>query len=164
MVHLATQTASMANANIPVKNIEKGSVMVPFYYNSGSTAFSATAATVLLCKIPNGATVLDVTVCHSSGGNTCPGDYGYSITNSAGTVSATLSCFISALAKGTWSRATVTPSNVAFASGVPTKLSNSDDAGQRFYYLTGSYAPGTATASMIVQGYVTYTMDGIIPM
>lgn len=161
---LATQTASMANSNIPLKSNINGVHIVPFFYQSGTTAFSATAATVLLCKIPTGATVLDYQATHSCGAATCPADYGYSVANASGTVSATLSMFGTAQAKATVNRANKTPSTTAFQLGTPTKLSQSDDAPTRFYYFTGSFAPSSATASLAVQGFVMYTMDGIIPM
>lgn len=159
-----TFTASMANANIPIRGTEKGVNIAAFYYNSGTSIFSATQSTVLLCKIPHGATVLDYCVTHSSGAATCPADYGYSVLTSAGTYSATLSIFGTQQAKATTNRANKTPANTAYTVGVPTKISLSDDVNQpRFAYFTGSYANSSASASLVVQGYVTYTMDGIIP-
>jgi hypothetical protein len=161
---LATQTASMANANIPIRANEKGLQTVNFYYNSGTTAISATAATILLCKIPNGATVLDYLVHHSTGAATCPADYGYSVLNSAGTASASLSMFGTQQAKATVNRSNKIAANVAYTAGVPFKISLSDDVNQpRIAYFTGTFANSSASASLIVQGYVTYTMDGIIP-
>ena len=159
-----TFTASMANANIPIRTVEKGLTTVSFYYNSGTSVFSATQSTVLLCKIPHGATVLDYCVSHSSGAATFPADYGYSVLNGAGTASATLSIFGTQQAKALGNRPNKTPANTAFTAGVPVKISLSDDVNQpRFAYFTGSYANSSASASLVVQGYVTYTMDGTIP-
>lgn len=159
-----TLTASMANANIPIRAPEKGVQMVGFYYNSGTTVISATGTTVLLCKIPNGATILDYKINHSTGAATCPADYGYSVLNSAGTASASLSMFGTQQAKATGNTANKSPANTLYTAGVPFKVSLSDDVNQpRIAYFTGTFANSSASASLIVQGYVTYTMDGIIP-
>lgn len=159
-----TLTASMANANIPIRTVEKGVVTANFYYNSGATVISATGTTILLCKIPHGATVLDYLVHHSTGAATCPADFGYSVLNSAGTASATLSMFGTQQAKATVNRTNKIAANAAYTAGVPFKVSLSDDVNQpRFAYFTGTFANSSASASLIVQGYVTYTMDGIIP-
>lgn len=159
-----TLTASMANANIPIKGTEKGLNTACFYYNSGTTVISATGTTILLCKIPNGATILDYCVNHSTGAATCPVDYGYSVPTSAGTYSASLSMFGTQQAKALGNRPNKTPANTLYAAGVPMKVSLSDDVNQpRIAYFTGTYANSSASASLIVQGYVTYTMDGIIP-
>lgn len=153
----------MANANIPIRTIEKGLTTVCFYYNSGTAVISATGTTILLCKIPNGATVLDYYETHSSGAATCPADFGYSFLSSAGTATATLSAFGTQLAKAIGAKPNATPGNTRFVTGMPQKISLSDDTNQpRFAYFTGTYANSSASASLIVQGWVTYTMDGII--
>lgn len=155
-----TFTASMANANIPIKSNEKGVQIATFYYNSGTSVFSATQSTVLLCKIPHGATVLDYFETHSSGAVTCPADFGYSLPAGA---SATLSVFGTQQAKAIGCRPNKTPANTAYTAGCPVKISLSDDVNQpRFVYFTGSYANSSASASLVVQGWVSYTMDGII--
>lgn len=161
---VGTITASMANANIPIKNAEKGVHTVCFYYNSGTAVISATGTTILLCKIPHGATVLDYFETHSSGAVTCPADFGYSFLNSAGTPTATLSAFGTQQAKAIGARPNATPANTKFVTGMPQKISLSDDTNQpRFAYFTGTYANSSASASLVVQGWVSYTMDGIIP-
>lgn len=159
-----TLTASMANANIPIRGTEKGVNVATFYYNSGATVISATGTTILLCKIPHGATVLDFFETHSSGAATCPADFGYSFLTSAGTATSTLSAFGTQIAKAIGGRPNKTPANTAYTAGVPEKISMSDDANQpRFAYFTGTFANSSASASLIVQGWVSYTMDGIIP-
>lgn len=159
-----TLTASMANANIPIRTLEKGTTVACFYYNSGATVISATGTTILLCKIPHGATVLDYCISHSSGAATCPVDYGYSFLNSAGTATASLSAFGTQQAKAIGARPNKTPANTNEVTGVPVKISLSDDTNQpRFAYFTGTYANSSASASLIVKGWVSYTMDGIIP-
>lgn len=159
-----TLTASMANANIPIRTLEKGVAVANFYYNSGATVISITGTTILLCKIPHGATVLDYAVIHSTGAATCAADYGYSFLSSAGTATATLSAFGTAQAKAVTVRPNKPPNNTAYTSGVPQKISLSDDTNQpRFAYFTGTYANSSASASLIVQGWVMYSMDGIIP-
>lgn len=155
---LFTATGSQAYASVPVKSEVNRNITIPFYFNSGATpVVSISGAVVLLCKIPHGATILDYKVFHSCGAATCPADYGYAL---AGGASYNASVFGTAQAKAT-ANSPNQIANAAFTLGMPFKKSLSDDAVDRFYYFTGKYLPASATASLLVQGYVTYTMDGI---
>lgn len=162
MTNRATTTGSDANAAIPVRSLERGITVQPFYYTSGTSVFSATQGVVLLCKIPHGATVLEIKEYHSTGAASCPAAFGYALPAGA---SATLSVFATAFSQAGVDGAN--PKNKAsttkYGVGLPYKISLSDDVMPRFVYLTGAYAPASATASLVVQGYVAYTMDGIQP-
>lgn len=154
---LFTATASQAYAGVPVKTEVNRNITIPFYFNSGATpVVSISGAVVLLCKIPHGATILDYQVYHSCGAATCPADYGYTTNGSL-----TASIFGTAQAKATANHPNQI-ANAQFSLGLPFKKSLSDDAVDRFYYFTGKYIPASATASLLIQGYVTYTMDGIV--
>jgi hypothetical protein len=142
---MATLTASAALANVQPRNYVPGMITVPFTFNSGSTEISASATTILLCKIPNKATIVDYVEHHTTGAGTCPVDFG--VTGS-----------ISALGTAQ-AQATVNRSNKA--GGVPYKVSLSDSASNQFVYFTATATPGTGTASLKIQGSVTYTMDGL---
>ncbi len=156
---LHTATGSQALASVPVKVSVNRNVTIPFYYNGGADVVSASGVVVLLAKIPHGATILDFKEFHSCGAATCAADFGYALHNGG---SATASIFASALPKaGAGANGPNLVANAAFTLGLPFKKSLSDDAEPRFYYFTGKYIPGSATTSLIVQGYVTYTMDGI---
>jgi hypothetical protein len=152
-----TYTASQAYAAVVPKAEINRNITVPFYANVGSQITSISGAILLLCKIPHGATILDYGITHTCGAATCTSDYGYRLADG----SATFSTFASAQAKATLNKPGPLVGNTAFSIGVPFKKSLSDDAVDRFYYFTGKYLPGSATTSLIVQGYVTYTMDGI---
>jgi hypothetical protein len=154
---LFTATATFATAGIPVKTEVNRNITIPFYHNSGATpVVSISGAVILLCKIPHGATILDYQAFHSCGAATCPADYGYAL---AGGASLNASVFGTAQAKATANHPNQI-ANTQFSLGLPFKKSLSDDAVDRFYYFTGKYIPASATASLLIQGYVTYTMDG----
>lgn len=149
---MATQTASNATAGAMPKSSENRVIAQPFYFNSGATSIDASATTINLCKIPHGATVLGYSIYHSIGAATCPADYGRT---------GSLSAYGTAQAKSAYNVQNVGPSNASYGAGVPSKISLSDDAVARFTYFTGTYTPGTATTSLIVQGQVLFTMDGV---
>lgn len=157
---LYTATGSQAQAEVPVKSEVNRNTTVPFYYNGGASVVSASGVVVLLCKIPHGATILDFKEYHTCGAATCAADFGYVLADSG--KSTTASVFATALPKAAaGGNGPNIASNTAFALGLPFKKSLSDDATNRFYYFCGKFIPGSATTSLIVQGYVTYTMDGI---
>lgn len=149
---MATLTAANATAGAMPKSSENRVIAQPFYYNSGATSIDASATTINLCKIPHGATVLGYVARHSIGAATCPGDYGRS---------GALSAYGSDQTKAVRNVENIAPSNAAYGAGTPSKISLSDDAQPRFTYFTGTFTPGTATTSLIVQGHVLFTMDGV---
>jgi hypothetical protein len=157
---LFTATASTAFAGVPIKTEVNRNITVPFYFNSGTTpVVSISGAVVLLCKIPHGATILDFKEFHSCGAASCPADFGYALTGGA---SHNVSVFATALPKaGAGATGPNLVANTGFSLGLPYKKSLSDDATDRFYYFAAKFIPASATASLLVQGYVTYTMDGL---
>lgn len=75
---MATLTATAAAAGAPVRLSHEGVFAIPVRYNSGSTAFSASATTVLLAKIPNKVWITGIRADYSLGTTTCPADLGIS--------------------------------------------------------------------------------------
>lgn len=123
--------------------LHTGVTSVTVEFNSGATEISASATTVLMCKIPHGATILDLMEHHTAGSATCPVDWG---------IDSTLSAFISQATKGAITRASV-------VANIPYKVSVSDDAATRYRVLKATATPGTGTASLIIKSTVFYTMD-----
>lgn len=153
-----TLTASTLSVSSPAKATEKNTVTVGFFLNTGATAISASTTPVFLCKIPHGATVLDYKVHHSTGATACAADYGYS---GGGVPTATYSAFGTAQAQAAYNVANKGPAATGqFTAGIPQKISLSDDAQPRYTYFTGKYGTATGTTSLIIQGTLTYTMDG----
>lgn len=140
---MATLTAT-TYANQP-RIVHNGVISVSGSFNSGATEISASATTVLLCKIPNKATILDVIEHHTTGAATCPVDIG---------VDDTLSAFVTQATQASVTRATV-------GANLPYTVSKSDDvsAASNFATLKATYTPGTATASLKCNFTVLYTMD-----
>jgi hypothetical protein len=138
---MATLTAT-AYANEP-RAIETGLISKTIEFNSGSTSIDVSATTILLCKLPNGATVVDMMEHHSCGAATCPADFG---------IDSTLSAFISGGAQATNNRMSV-------RNNIPYKVSVSDDATVRYGVFKATVTPGTATASVIIKTTIFYTMD-----
>lgn len=138
---MATLT-STAMARTPTENY-KGLTVKSIEFNSGATEVGASATTVLMAKIPNGAIIVDIWGNHTCGAATCPVDLG---------IDATLSAFASALTLGTQARADV-------VANLPYKVSLSADAEPKYAVFKATATPGTATASVIVKYSVAYTMD-----
>lgn len=145
-----TLSATAAASNIAPRELSPGLNAVPFYFNSGANTVDASATTILLCKIPNKATIVDFVAHHTIGAATCPADYG--VSGGLGLTGAS-SLLASALATGSIARGK--------AGGIPFKISLSDDAANNFVYLQAVATPATATTSLIIQGTVYYTMDGL---
>ena len=139
---MATLTAT-AFSREP-RMIESGVISRTIQYNSGATEISASATTVFLCKIPHGATILDIQTHHTAGADTCPADYG---------IDATLSAFISQATKAAVTRAAV-------LANIPYQVSLADTDVTRYGVLKVTFTPGTATASVKCFTTVYYTMDG----
>lgn len=138
---MATLTATAAAATGPVRNLHAGVISISSTY-SGTTAISPSATTVLMCKIPNRATILDVVGTVSSGAATCPFTLG--VSNGSLSSFATGGTITSAL------RAT---------KGIPYDVSLSDDAAAQFVYVNLTATPGTATTEVEAKVTVLYTMD-----
>jgi hypothetical protein len=152
-----TLTATGAAAGVQPRINEKNLIPVSFQYNSGAASIDVSATTIFLCKIPHGATITDFVESHSCGSATCPADFGLAAATGSG-FTTSLSAFASAAAQGNATRATK-GGGIGSTTGIPYKLSLSDDAVTRYVYFAGTYTPSSATASLIINGTVYYTMD-----
>lgn len=138
---MATLTATAMSR--PARSLPSGVISQTVEFNSGATQISASATTVLLTKIPNQATILDILVHHTAGSATCPVDYG---------IDSTLSALISQATLGVITRASV-------VANIPYKVSLSDDAANNYAIFKATATPGTATASLKIKATIYYTMD-----
>ncbi len=149
----ATQSTTLMAAAVNAKSFPQGIISQSFSYNTG--AVTASGATLFqLCKIPVGATIVDLNILASSGAATNPADVGITgnglLGNSTTVVAGTASTFVAAGTGGALARAT---------KGLPWRVSISDDATVRFVTLTATVTPGTATVSCQLDGTVFYTLD-----
>ncbi len=148
---MATATQSTTLMARPARSLVSGVTTETFSYNTG--AVTASGATLIqLCKIPVGATIIDVNILPTSGAATNPTDVGISGTGTYQGVAATAgsaSTFVSAGTGGAVIRAT---------KGIPWKVEASDDATVRFATLTATVTPGTNTVSLQINGTVSYAM------
>lgn len=138
---MATLTSTAAASGIPARHIHAGLQSKSVKFNAGATAMSDSATTVLMVKVPNKANVIDVIEYHTSGAATCPTDLG---------IGDDLSAFASGVTKGAVNRA---------STGVPYKVSLSDDATNQFVYVKATPTHGTSTTSFKCNLTVVYTMD-----
>ena len=136
---MATLTTTAAASGQP-RSCHAGVNSITVTY-SGATEISASATTILMAKIPNRATILDVNGYISSGAATCPFTIG---------VQGDLSAFATAGTKATVLRAT---------KGLPYDISLSDDAAAQYKYVTITATPGTATSEVEAKVTVLYTLD-----
>lgn len=138
---MATLTSTAAASGVAPRAVHAGVNSVSVNYNSGSTAISPSATTILMCKIPSKATILDFVQYHSTGAATCPMDVG---------VDTSLSALASAQTQGTAGRASL---------GVPYSVDASGTVTAGYQLVKATVTPGTATASVKVDLTVLYTMD-----
>ncbi len=139
---MATLTATAAASGVAPRAVHAGVNSVSVSFNSGSTAISISATTILMCKIPSGATILDFIQQHSSGAAACPMDTG---------VDTSLAALDAAATTGTMSRATV---------GVPYAVDHSKTVTAGYQLVKCTVTPASVTASVKVSLTVIYTMDG----
>lgn len=140
---MATRTASTATQGAQPLAIEKGLNTKVIKYNSGSDSFDASATTVLLAKIPHGATVVNVREYHTTGASAAPMDVG---------IGSSPSAFISAGAQGLVNRAS--------KGIIDYTVSVSADSAVQYEYLTATITPTSATASVKISVAVDYLADG----
>jgi len=140
---MATRTASTAASGVQPLAIEKGLNTKVITYNSGTDSFDASATTVLLAKIPNGARIVDVREYHTTGASAAPMDVG---------IASSVSAFISAGAQGTVNRAS--------KGIIDYQVSTSPNAAVQHEYLTATITPTSATASVKISLAVDYVADG----
>lgn len=135
-----TATATAASSLGPVRAIHAGIMSVTGSYTG---QISATATTVLMCKIPNRATILDVQGIISSGAASSGIDLGKT---------GSLSAYAGLAVESVISRAT---------KGLPDTLALSDDAANQFVYITATITGSSPTAAAVVSVTVLYSMDGV---
>lgn len=140
---MATRTASTATRGAQPLAIEKGLNTKVIKYNSGSDSFDASATTVLLAKIPQGATIVDVHGYHSTGSATAPMDVG---------IGSSVSAFISAGAQGLINRAS--------KGVIDYTVSVSADAAVQYEFLKATVTLASATTSVKISVSVNYLADG----
>lgn len=144
---MATLTSTAAASTGPVRAIHAGVNSVTATFND-STQISVSETTILMVKVPNGATILDVIGSVSSGAATCPFIMGINDPTDGGDTSSSL------FATG----GTIT-SVLRATKGIPYDVSVSDDAAVQYQYVTMAVTPGTATTAVEAKMTVTYTMD-----
>jgi len=137
---MATLTATAAASGAQPRAVHAGANSVTVTY-SGSTAISPSATTILMAKIPNGATITDVNGIVSSGAATCPFTLG---------IEGDLSAFATGGTVATVLRAT---------KGIPYDISLSDSAIPLYKYVNMTVTPGTVTTEVEAKLTVFYTMD-----
>lgn len=123
--------------------LHAGDITVTGSFNSGATEISASATTILLCKIPNKATIIDIREHHTTGAATCPVDYG---------IDGSLSAFASQATQAAVNRLSV-------GANLNYQVSLSDDASVNYSVFKATATPGTGTASLKINYSITYTMD-----
>lgn len=138
---MATLTATAAASTGPVRNVHAGVNSITSTY-SGSTEISPSATTILMAKIPNRATILDIQGIVSSGAATCPFYLGVS--------SGDLSTFATGGTVATVLRGT---------KNLPYDISLSDSAAAQYVYIKATVTPGTATSEVQMTVTTLYTMD-----
>jgi hypothetical protein len=138
---MATLTATAAASTGVVRALHAGVTSITSTY-SGTTAISPSATAILMAKIPNGATILDIQGSVSSGADTCPFTLGIS--------NGTASTFATGGTVNTVLRGT---------KGLPYNVSLSDDATPQYVYVTATVVPGTVTTEVEMTVTTLYTMD-----
>lgn len=137
---MATLTSTAAaSTGVVRKNNGLNSISVTY---DNSTDISASATTILMCKVPHGATILDVYGKVSSGAATCPFTIGISGDLSAFATGGTLGNVLLRATKG-----------------IPYDVSVSGDTATQFTYVNMTVTPGTLTSAVEPTLTVIYTND-----
>jgi hypothetical protein len=151
---MATITSSAATVGAPAKGYQTGVQCGKVLFAGGTSG--AAGDVILGCKIPNGATVIDLVA---------------RVGHKADT-QATLHIFVAKDGDGSATAIVDMGTQVLSATGgsvlfrpttaslfAPTKISLSDDAAVQYALLKVSIQAGTTTSSFSVNGFVMYTMD-----
>ena len=136
---MATATQTSTAMSRPARD-GVGLLQKTVSFNSGAVSMSG-ASVIELCKIPFGATIIDIQGITSTGAASCPIDIG---------IGSGVSDFVSQATQGTRWQAT---------KGLPYRVTGSDDAVNKYLILKGTTTAGTSTASVKVDVTVFYTMD-----
>lgn len=126
-----------------------------FRYSSGQTMIGTSSDVVVLCKIPNTATVLDMrarVVSRNDGG----GELRMYLTHGKTASETTTLAVISSLSVSV----TVGTLRMEPAAGfAPFRLSITDATSIQYAWLKIMWLNSTATASFSIDGYITYAMN-----
>lgn len=135
---MATLTASTF-ARSPVKLLGGQTVTISGSYNAGA-ALEASAQTIYLAKIPNGAVITSLTEHHTTGATTCPMDFG---------IDGTLSAFSSQGTQGVVNRLSV-------GANLNHTVSLSDDATVNYSILKATPVLASSTTSFKLSWNLSY--------
>lgn len=152
---MATLTASTAQPGVMPKQGHIG-VQSEVFISTGMASLAASDV-VLCCKIPHGATVLDMAarVAHKADTQATVNFFVAKANEGSGTA---LFSFGQQVLSATGGTVLFRPTTASgFAPG--TRISLSDDAAVQYALLKISVTAGTTTTSMSFNGYVMYTMD-----
>lgn len=153
---MATLTAAAAQPGVQPKQGHIG-VQCEVFASAGMASLAASDV-VLCCKIPNGATILDMAcrIGHKADTQATIGFFVAKVGEGSGSALFTF---------GTTGAISATGGTVLFrpvtAGGFTpgTKISLSDDAAVQYALLKISVTAGTTTTSMSFGGWVSYVMD-----
>lgn len=145
---MATITATLAKSFSPVRSVHAGMNGISAKFNTGARVTSASASQViLLCKLPVGATVVDLHENHSSGAASRPLNFGI---RDGRSTSLTAEAIASNVAQAQVNR-----------GGLNLPYTLSATSGELFKYVTCSSADeGAPDASASVQ--INYTIFYLI--
>lgn len=150
---MATFTCNAALPGVQPKGYQTGVQCEVF--QTAATISPAASDVILACKIPNKATILDCSVRLHDKADTAS-VYNIFIAKVGDGSGTAIMQLATATVSSTGGAALIRPTNVFFPG---TKVSLSDDAAVQYAMLKISKTSGTTTASVSVQGFVSYTMD-----
>lgn len=136
---MATLTSTAVANNTLIYN-PTGVNSLSVDYNSGATAISISATTILMCNIPHGATITEISTLVTSGAATTPFDLG---------IESNLSLFGNAIAAGALAQAEF---------GLPYDVSQTDTA-VPYQTVRVTVTPASVTASVKASMTVYYTFN-----
>lgn len=143
-----TLTFSATAMTLVSRNMPSGTIArsVRWSLPSGSVASNSANATIVqFCRIPNQASIMYLSECHSSSAATTLADIG--IKDQV----LTLSAFMSQVTAG--------QNNVASPFKLPYVVSITDTQTTQYAYLVGGFTPGTNASTMKAVLNVIYTLD-----
>ena len=145
-----------AAAGIPLpKAHHVGVQALHFQYEGGGTSIGTPGDTIILGKLPNKGTVLDMASRVDTNADTSSAVVFFITKGNPASETTTLAIL------GTISNS-ATLGAVMFRPGAvwaPYKVSLSDDDGTQYALLKVRFAAGTATTSMSMDGYITFAMN-----
>lgn len=147
-----TTTRTAVAFNSVARDMPSGTIARSAVFNNTDTTditASANAVRVLLCKIPNGASIEYISEAHSTGAATCLVDLG--IKDDA-VVGISISRFMTQVTAG--------QNNVAKPLSLPYNVSITDTQATQYAYLIAGLTLGTATSSFEIKVNCIYSMDG----